>query len=62
MGILAEDTEKISQISFVCKELHDKVDDIYESLMDRENEEAKNHIKELIKNLNDLDRSLTEEV
>ena len=62
MVILAEDTEKISQISFVCKELHDKVDDIYESLMDRENEEAKNHIKELIKNLNDLDRSLTEEV
>jgi len=62
MGILAEDTEKISQISFVCKELHDKVDDIYESLMDRDNEEAKEHIKEIIKNLTDLDRSLTEEV
>ena len=49
MGVLAEDTEKISQISFVCKEIHDKVDDIYESLMDRDNEEAKEHIKEIIK-------------
>jgi|ETNvirenome_6_30_1030629.scaffolds.fasta_scaffold151174_2 predicted translin family RNA/ssDNA-binding protein len=62
MGVLAEDTEKISQISFVCKEIHDKVDDIYESLMDRDNEEAKEHIKEIIKYLTDLDRSLTEEV
>lgn len=62
MGVLAEDTEKISQISFVCKELHDHVDNIYESLMDRDNEEAKEHIKQFIKNLNDLDRSLTEEV
>ena len=62
MGVLAEDTDKISQISFVCKEIHDKVDDIYESLMDRNNEEAKEHIKEIIKHLTDLDRSLTEEV
>ena len=62
MGVLAEDTEKISQIVFACDHIHDKVNDIYESLMDRENEEAKLHIKEIIKQLDELEKSLTEEV
>ena len=62
MGLLAEDTGRISHILFVCKEIHEKADDIYEALMDRDNEEAKSQIKEMTKYLQDLERSLTEEV
>ena len=40
--ISAEDVNAIAHINYVANTLHDSVDDLYEDLMDGENETAKN--------------------
>ena len=57
-----EDTHAIAHINFICRHIHDFGDDLYESLMERENEEAKKKAKDLIKVLNDLIQSLSDEI
>ena len=57
-----EDTHAIAHINFICRSIHDFGDDLYESLMERENEEAKKKAKDLIKVLNDLIQSLSDEI
>jgi len=57
-----EDTHAIAHINFICRSIHDFGDDLYESLMERENEEAKKKAKELIKVLGDLIQSLSDEI
>jgi len=57
-----EDTHAIAHINFICRSIHDFGDDLYESLMERENEKAKKKAKDLIKVLNDLIQSLSDEI
>ena len=57
-----EDTHAIAHINFICSSIHEFGDDLYESLMERENEEAKKKAKALIKVLGELIQSLSDEI
>lgn len=60
--IAPEDNQQISHITFLCDGIHDFADEIYESLMDREHGKAKEKSKKLVKELNELIQSLSDEV
>ena len=60
--IAKEDTPTITHINFVCNNIHDFANELYEDLMDRENEEAKAKAQALIKVLADLIQSLSDEI
>ena len=47
---------------YVSNEVHDFADILYEALMDREYDEAKDQAQELIKVLADLIQSLSDEI
>jgi hypothetical protein len=57
-----EDTHAIAHVNFICGRIHEFGDDLYESLMERDNEEAQKKAKELIKVLSDLIQSLSDEI
>ena len=61
-GISPEDEEAIEHINYVSNEVHDFADILYEALMDREYDEAKDQAQELIKVLADLIQSLSDEI
>tara|TARA_R110001606_G_C15042719_1_gene612434 strand:+ start:235 stop:426 length:192 start_codon:yes stop_codon:yes gene_type:complete len=61
-GISPEDEEAIKHINYVSNEVHDFADILYEALMDREYDEAKDQAQELIKVLADLIQSLSDEI
>ena len=62
MPVQEGDISTITHINFVCKEIHDKTTDLYESLMDRDNDEAKKNIQEMMKYLSELSQSLSDEI
>ena len=57
-----EDTHAIAHINFICRSIHDFGDDLYESLMERDNEAAQKKAKDLIKVLSELAQSLSDEI
>jgi hypothetical protein len=61
-GVSPEDEETIKHINYVSNEVHDFADVLYESLMDREYEDAKLHAQELIRILAELIQSLSDEI
>ncbi len=61
-GISPEDEETIKHVNYVSNEVHDFADILYEALMDREYDEAKDQAQELIKVLADLIQSLSDEI
>jgi len=61
-GVSPEDVESIKHINYVSNEIHDFADILYESLMDREYDEAKDQAQDLIKVLADLIQSLSDEI
>jgi hypothetical protein len=62
MAIAPEDIEMIAHIEFICGNIHDFGNELYEDLMDRDHEEVKVKAKELIEVLDDLIQSLTEDI
>ncbi|QDP54089.1 MAG: hypothetical protein GOVbin1629_25 [Prokaryotic dsDNA virus sp.] len=60
--ISPDDRQSISHITFLADSIHDFGDQIYEHLMDRENQEAKEKAQELIEKLADLIQSLSDEI
>ena len=56
--ISAEDVNAIAHINYVANTLHDSVDDLYEDLMDGENESAKLKAQEVCRICADLIQSL----
>ena len=62
MAIAPEDIEMIAHIEFICDNIHDFGNELYEDLMDRDHEEVKVKAKELIEVLDDLIQSLTEDI
>jgi hypothetical protein len=61
-GVSPEDKEAIKHINYVSNEIHDFADTLYESLMDREYDEAKDQAQDLIKVLAELIQSLSDEI
>lgn len=61
-GIAPEDRKTIAHIEFVCDEIHDFANELYEGLMDREYDASKEKAQELIQVLADLIQSLTDEI
>ena len=61
-GVSPEDEETIKHINYVSNEVHDFADVLYESLMDRDYDDAKLHAHELIKILAELIQSLSDEI
>lgn len=60
--VAPEDTSTINHINYVSDSIHEFGDNIYESLMEREHELAKEEAQKLIKVLADLIQSLTDEI
>ena len=60
--VAKEDVNAIRHITYVSESIHQLGDDIYEDLMERENEEAKKKAQTLIQVLADLIQSLTDEI
>jgi hypothetical protein len=62
MGIPKEDIARVSHINYMTHELHDDVNELYESIIDREKELCHNVITKMINNLKDLRESLDYEM
>jgi len=60
--IAPEDSQQVTHITFLCDSIHDFADEIYENLMDREHNEVKEKAERLVKELNHLIQSLSDEV
>jgi hypothetical protein len=60
--VAKEDVNAIRHITYVSESIHRLGDDIYEDLMERENEHAKKKAQALIQLLADLIQSLTDEI
>jgi hypothetical protein len=60
--VAPEDQKTITHIEFVCGQIHDFGDKLYEDLMERDYKSAKQSTQELIKELADLIQSMSDEV
>jgi type I restriction-modification system DNA methylase subunit len=60
--ISGDDHTSISHINFVTNKSHDLVDELYEDLMDRNNDKAKQTAQQVCKVMADLIQSLTDEI
>ena len=60
--ISADDIQAINHINYVSNNMHSLTDDLYEDLMDRDHEEAKIKAKNIINIMNELIRSLSDEI
>tara|TARA_R100001129_G_scaffold183909_1_gene167430 strand:- start:658 stop:852 length:195 start_codon:yes stop_codon:yes gene_type:complete len=60
--ISKDDHQSISHINHVTNDCHDMVDELYENLMDRDNEKAKANAQHLCKVMADLIQSLSDEI
>lgn len=60
--VAKEDVNAIRHITYVSESIHQLGDDIYEDLMERENEEVKKKAQALIQILADLIQSLSDEI
>jgi hypothetical protein len=61
-GVSPQDKETIKHINYVSNEVHDFADILYEALMDKEYDEAKDQAQLLIKTLAELIQSLSDEI
>jgi len=57
-----EDTDTINHINYVSNSMHDLADELYEDLMERDNEKAIEKSKEVVNILQELIQSLTDEI
>jgi hypothetical protein len=57
-----EDTDTINHINYVSNSMHDLADELYEDLMERDNEKAIAKSKEVVVILQELIQSLTDEI
>ena len=62
MSISAVERERLHQINIMMNELHEKNNQIYEHLIDREYEDLKSVVKEQIKSLQVLLDSLQDDI
>ncbi len=60
--VAEEDQKQITHIKYICNNIHDFGDDLYEDLMDRDYNKAKEKAESLIKELKDLITSMSDEV
>lgn len=60
--ISKNDHQSISHINHVTNSCHDLVDELYENLMDRDNDKAKGNAQNICKAMADLIQSLTDEI
>lgn len=60
--ISREDVSAIAHVNYVANNLHDSVNDLYEDLMDRENESAKEKAQEICRVCAELIQSLSDEI
>tara|TARA_R110000782_G_scaffold29450_1_gene73245 strand:- start:380 stop:574 length:195 start_codon:yes stop_codon:yes gene_type:complete len=60
--ISADDIQAINHINYVSNNMHSLTDDLYEDLMDRDHEEAKIKAKNIINIMNELIKSLSDEI
>tara|TARA_R100000935_G_scaffold36405_1_gene57407 strand:+ start:458 stop:655 length:198 start_codon:yes stop_codon:yes gene_type:complete len=60
--ISSDDIQAISHINHISNNLHDVTDSLYEDLMDRDHEKAKIKAKSIINTLNELIKSLSDEI
>ncbi len=60
--ISADDIQAINHINYVSNSMHSLTDDLYEDLMDRDHDKAKLKAKNIIILMNDLVKSLSDEV
>lgn len=60
--VAVEDSRAITHIKYTCNKIHDFGDELYEDLMDREYDKAKEKAELLIKDLKDLITSMSDEV
>jgi hypothetical protein len=60
--VSADDVQAINHINYVTNNLHSLTDNIYEDLMDRDHEEVKKKAKNIIHIMNELIKSLSDEI
>ena len=60
--ISCEDTKAISHINHISNNMHSITNNLYEDLMERDHETAKLKAKEIIHLMNDLIKSLSDEI
>lgn len=60
--VAPEDRQSIAHIKYICDNIHDFGDELYENLMDRNYNEAKQEAQKLQKILSDLIISLSDEI
>lgn len=58
MKITAYEKERLKHINFIMDELYDKLDNIYEHMVDRENKSVLTQIESLQKTLEDIKESI----
>ena len=57
-----DDIQGINHINYVSNNMHSLTNDLYEELMDRDHEKAKQKAKSIINIMNDLIKSLSDEI
>jgi len=60
--VAPEDTQFITHVEYICEQIHDFGDSLYEDLMERDHESAKLKAEELMKELADLIQSMSDEI
>jgi hypothetical protein len=60
--ISADDIQAINHINYVSNSMHELTDELYEDLMDRDHEQAKLKAKNIIHIMNELIKSLSDEI
>ena len=60
--VSADDIQAITHINYVTNNLHSLTDNLYEDLMDRDHEEVKKKAKNIIHTMNELIKSLSDEI
>ena len=60
--ISADDIQAINHINYVSNSMHELTDELYEDLMDRDHEQAKLKATNIINIMNELIKSLSDEI
>jgi hypothetical protein len=60
--VSADDVQSIAHINFVTNGLHDRTNELYEDLMERDHAQAKSNAQQICKMMAELIQSLSDEV
>ena len=60
--VSADDVQAINHINYVTNNLHSLTDNLYEDLMDRDHEDVTKKAKNIIHIMNELIKSLSDEI